>query len=149
MIHFFAGFVWWGMVVFLTVILLPKLPQMKKETQYELIGYVIPRIFNMVSNFGFFAVFLGWFNILNYFADWKINYFLNHMIFSIDILLITGLYIFHLFLEKDEITLAFSLLNRKTNAPTDDIDKLILRIRKIPYVGFIVLTIGIITMFYH
>jgi len=45
-----------GMVFFLKSILLPVFSKMSPRTQYEIIGYVIPRIFRGASILGFFSV---------------------------------------------------------------------------------------------
>jgi hypothetical protein len=155
-IHIITGFMWWGMVFFLVFILLPKLPKMQKSTQYEIVGFLIPRIFRTVSIVGFFAVFLGWFNALNDIASprWSLGYFLppnriENTLFLIGIFLVTGLYLFHLFLENREITFAFRILESTENDVTSKVENLISKIRIIPVLGFTILTTGVLMMFVH
>ncbi|MFX1537172.1 MAG: hypothetical protein ACFFDI_23425, partial [Promethearchaeota archaeon] len=52
-IHIVTGFAWWGMVFFLVFILIPSLSKIKKDSQYDIIGFVIPRIFRTASSVGF------------------------------------------------------------------------------------------------
>jgi hypothetical protein len=153
MIHIITGFMWWGMVFFLVTILLPRIGRMKKSTQYEIVGYLIPRIFRTVSVVAFFAVFLGWYNTLNDISNWNINYFFlrnENSLFLVGILVVTGLYLFHLFLENREISLAFYILKETDNAEMPmKADKLLAKIRIIPNIGFTILTLGVILMFIH
>ncbi|OLS21084.1 MAG: hypothetical protein HeimC3_34850 [Candidatus Heimdallarchaeota archaeon LC_3] len=153
MIHIITGFMWWGMVFFLITILLPKIEQMKKSTQFEIIGYLIPRIFRTVSVVAFFAVLLGWYNTLNDISYWNIDYFflrIENTLFLLGNLMITGLYLFHLFLENREIKLAFNILKEPDNDDVSErVEDLIAKIKIIPYIGFTILTTGVILMFIH
>jgi hypothetical protein len=68
----------------------------------------------------------------------------------IGILLVTGLYLFHLFLENKEIRLAFHILEEPNNTEiSKKIDNLLGKIQIIPYVGFTILTTGVFLMFIH
>jgi hypothetical protein len=153
MIHIITGFMWWGLVFFLITILLPKIEQMKESTQFEVVGFLIPRIFRTVSIVAFFSVFLGWYNTLNNISYWNIDYFflrVENTLFLIGILLVTGLYLFHLFLENREIKLAFDILNESdTVGISAKVERLLAKIKIIPYIGFTILTTSVILMFIH
>ena len=153
MIHIITGFMWWGLVFFLTTILIPRIGRMKTSTQHEIIGFLIPRIFRTVSVVGFFAVFIGWYNTLNNIIYWNVEYFflrVENLLFLIGILLVTGLYLFHLFLENKEIGLAFSILEEPDDVEIKkNVNDLIRKIQVIPYIGFTILTTGVILMFIH
>lgn len=148
-IHIVSGFMWWGMVFFLVWILLPIFSSFTKATQYEVLGTVFPRIFKTATVVGFFTVSLGWYIALDEFAQWNLSYFttpLINVLFLIGLLLVTGLYMFHLFLENNEIETVVLALSTESD---EKIDKLISNLRRIPYIGFTIMTSAVILMFVH
>ncbi|MHA1976443.1 MAG: hypothetical protein ACW98F_14890 [Candidatus Hodarchaeales archaeon] len=151
-VHILSSFAWWGMVFFLVFILLPVLNRMSSITQQEIIGFVVPRIFRAASIAGFFSVGMGWRNAmeiingdLNYFFSNGVNFFL-----LIGGLLATGLYIFHLFLEHQEIEIAMRAKESASMKLDDpEIKKLLNKIQIIPLIGFLIMTTSALTMLIH
>ncbi|MFX1250942.1 MAG: hypothetical protein ACFFCZ_04990 [Promethearchaeota archaeon] len=152
-IHIITGFAWWGMVFFLVFILIPSLSKMKKDSQYDIIGFVIPRIFRTASSVGFFTTGMGWYNAIFEIANMDISYFfirVENTLLLIGMLMVTGLYIFHLFLESKEIKLAFKIANQDIDDFTkSEVENFLSKIRIIPTVGFLILTTAVLLMFIH
>ncbi|MHA2295977.1 MAG: hypothetical protein ACXAEU_03430 [Candidatus Hodarchaeales archaeon] len=151
-IHVVTSFAWWGMVFFLVFILLPVINKMSPHTQHEIIGFVIPRIFRTASIAGFFSVGMGWRNALEL-ANWDVMHFFSNtreMTLLFGGLLGTGLYLFHLFLERAEIELA---MRASSSASLDledpEVKDLLKKIQIIPVVGFLIMSLSALTMFIH
>jgi len=151
-IHISASVAWWGMVFFLNFILLPVFSKMSPRTQHEVIGYVIPRVFRGASIFGFFSVGMGWRNALEI-ANKDFSYFftdLRPFLLLIGGTLATGLYLFHLFLEKAEIEIALRAANEDSLDLEDpEVKELMKKIQLIPMGGFLVMSLAALTMLLH
>ena len=151
-IHIASSVSWWGMVFFLNFILLPVFSKMSPRTQHEIIGYVIPRIFRGASIFGFFSVGMGW-RIAIEIANKDFTYFfsdLRPLLLLLGGILATGLYLFHLFLEKAEIEIAMRAANEDTLDLEDpEVKELIKKIQIIPMGGFLVMSLSALTMLLH
>jgi hypothetical protein len=151
-VHILSSFAWWGMVFFLVFILLPVLKRMSAITQQEIIGLVVPRIFRAASIAGFFSVGMGWRNAMEI-ANRDFGYFFSNgvnFLLLIGGLLATGLYLFHLFLEHQEIELAMRVQESATIELDDpEVKVLINKIQIIPIIGFLIMTTSALTMFIH
>ncbi len=154
-VHIVAGFAWWGMVFFLVFILLPIFPKMSRKTRYEVLGFVFPRIFRTASVVGFLTVVVGWYIALNDLANWNFSYFfenISNALFLISIVLVTSLFGFHVFLERQEIQTCTACVEKalaKTEENDEEIEILISHLQKIPKVGFVILNISLLMMFVH
>ncbi len=147
--HIVFGFSWWGMVFFLNFILLPAMKKMTQSTKYEVLGTVFPRIFKTATVSGFLTVSLGWIYALRFYAKGDFSYFyssLVNILFTIGIVAITCLYLFHLILERNEIDTVLKALETEDDAA---VNKLIAHLQLIPRVGFSIMTIGVALMFIH
>ena len=151
-VHMISGFVWWGMVFFINFIIIPVFPKLSNTTQYEILGKIFPRIFKTATIFGFFTVGLGWFYALDVYVKWDYSYFHSsfiNILFSLGIVAVTLLYLFHLFLERSEINLIASIASGKVKYEDDEVQTLIKHLMRIPRIGFIIQTTAIILMFIH
>jgi uncharacterized membrane protein len=145
-IHITSSVAWWGMVFFLNFILLPVFSKMSPTTQHEVIGYVIPRIFRGANILGFFSVGMGWRNALEI-ANKDFSYFFRSKTLGI---LATGLFLFHLFLEKAEIEIAMRAANKDTLDLDDpEVKELMKKIQLIPMGGFLIMSLSALTMLLH
>lgn len=151
-IHITSSVSWWGMVFFLNFILLPVFSKMSPRTQHEIIGYVIPRIFRGASILGFFSVGMGWRNALEI-ANKDFSYFftsLKPFLLLLGGILATGLYLFHLFLEKAEIEIAMRAANEDSLDLDDpEVKELLKKIQLIPMGGFLIMSLAALTMLLH
>jgi uncharacterized membrane protein len=152
LIHTITSFAWWGMVFFLVFILLPTIGRMNSQTQHEVIGFIIPRIFRTVSVVGFFSVGMGWRSAFEL-ADWDLLFFFSNtqeLMLLIGGILGTCLYLFHLFLERKEIDLAMRASTMTSFDPLDpEIAEFLDTIQIIPKIGFVVITLAALTMLLH
>ena len=125
---------------------------MSPRTQHEVIGYVIPRVFRGASIFGFFSVGMGWRNALEI-ANKDLSYFftdLRPFLLLIGGTLATGLYLFHLFLEKAEIEIAMRAANEDSLDLDDpEVKELMKKIQLIPMGGFLIMSLAALTMLLH
>ena len=151
-IHIGSSVAWWGMVFFLNFILLPVFSKMNPRTQHEVIGYVIPRVFRGASILGFFSVGMGWRNALEI-ANKDFSYFfsdLRSFLLLLGGILATGLYLFHLFLEKAEIEIAMRARNEDSlNMEDPAVKELMKKIQLIPMGGFLIMSVSALTMLLH
>lgn len=154
-VHMVSSFSWWGMVFFLVFILLPVFPKLSRIPRFEILGNVFPRIFRTASVVGFLTVFVGWYVALNDLARWNFNYFFantSNTLFLISILLVTGLFTFHLILERKEIDKCTACAEKalvSTKEGDKEIEALIGHLQKIPKVGFTILNFALLLMFIH
>ncbi len=147
--HLFFGFAWWGMLLFLNIVLLPGMKQMSKAARYEVLGWVFPRIFRTATVVGFMAVVFGWILALHYIANWNLSYFWKstlNIIFLFGLVVITLLYCFHLFLERNEIETVQKAMTRENDK---EVNKLLNHLELIPRIGLTILTLGALLMFIH
>jgi uncharacterized membrane protein len=151
-IHITSSVSWWGMVFFLNFILLPVFSKMNPRTQHEVIGYVIPRVFRGASILGFFSVGMGWRNALEI-ANKDFSYFFSDLrpfLLLLGGILATGLYLFHLFLEKAEIEIAMRAANEDSLDLDDpEVKELMKKIQLIPMGGFLIMSLAALTMLLH
>jgi hypothetical protein len=140
------------MVFFINFIIIPVFPKLSSSTQYEILGNVFPRIFKTATIFGFFTVGLGWFYALDVYANWDLSYFTSSFIntlFLIGISAVTLLYLFHLFLERNEINLISNIATGRIKYEDDKVQTLIKHLMRIPRIGFLIQTTAIVLMFIH
>jgi len=151
-IHVVASFAWWGMVFFLAFILLPVFNKMNPSTQHQVVGLVIPRVFRTASILGFFSIGMGWRSAFEM-AHWDFSHFFSS---GEDIILLFGgllgtcLYIFHIFLERKEINIALRISTLSSLDLKDPkVNDLLKKIKIIPRVGFVIISLAALTMFLH
>jgi uncharacterized membrane protein len=151
MFHIVSGFFWYAMLIFLVIVFLPIANQFSDTTLYEIVGRIVPRIFHTVTVSGFFAVSFGWYNAL-YLADGRYSYFHSQpidVLFSFSMILVTLMYLFHLFLESSEINVSSGVAAGEIAMDSDEYQTLIKGLRLTPRVGFLIISFAIFIMFLH
>jgi hypothetical protein len=151
-VHMVSGFIWWGMVFFINFNLLPAFPKLSSQTKLELLGHVFPRVFRNATTFGFLSVSVGWYFALEYFAFWNFGYFFSSLInflFFVGISLLTGLYLFHIFLERHEINLLRDVGQGIVTFEEEKVQSLVSHLLRLPRIGFAIQSFAVILMFIH
>ena len=150
MFHMVFGFAWWSLLFFLAVILIPIINNLKEDTVADFVGIVVPRVFRTVSIVGFMAVMEGLFlldQITKHFQE--LSYMTRDgwsIAFTISTLLTTGIYLFHLFLEKNEIKVAMKIAEGKLTMKDEEVVNFLKNLKRTPRVGFILITFTVVAM---